>query len=149
MSPAQRIAQPFPTGTLTRTPASASLCPRLLAAAGTTLLVSPTTVQGSSEATEASTDLARGFSSSSFSSFLAEVDKILNPYLTRFHEQKALMLLKYSTKEEHTAECSPVLPRKKEMQISQCWGLLLNLLRCCAAFCSALEEEQGTLCLPF
>lgn len=129
-----------------KTPASASLCPRLLAAAGTTLSVSPTTAQGSSEATEASTNPARGFSSSF--SFLAEVYKILKPYLARFHEQKALMPLKYST-EEHTADWSPGLPSKKEMQISQCWSLLPILLRCCAAFCSALEEEQGTLLLAF
>lgn len=87
----------------------------------------------SSEATQrlspsTNSDLAQSFSSSSFSSFLAEADKILNVYLASFHEQKALTTLEYSIKEECTQVgllASPVRQRKKGNANlkSRCWGL--------------------------
>lgn len=157
----RELTQLLPSGTLTRTPASGSLCPRLLAAARATLTGC---LQPPPRATQkqprgypslsTNSDLARSFSSSSFSSFLAEVDMILNRYLAWFHEQKALITLKYSMKEEHTADWSPGLPSmlgKKGNANFPVLGFILKacLLGCCAAFCSALEEEQGTPLLAF
>lgn len=106
---------------------SGSLCPRLQRVQQSLVVT-----KCSSEATQrlspsTNSDLAQGFSSSSFSSFLAEAGKILNVYLASFREQKALMTFEYSVKQEHTQVgllASPVRQsqRGNANLKSQCWG---------------------------
>lgn len=64
------------------------------------------------------------------------------------------MMLKYSMKEEHTADWSPSLPNMLGQKGNANLPVLgftskACLLGCCAAFCSALEEEPGTPLLAF
>lgn len=112
----------------------------------------------SSEATQrlspsTNSDLAQSFSSSSFSSFLAEAGKILNVYLASFQEQKVLTTLEYSIKEEHTQaglpstseekrKCKPQIPVLGFIPKSAFWGGVLHSAQ-------PWRKNKEPQCLPF